>query len=168
MKDETGVENGAGENRDPITNESGSHPAATGVGAVGGAAGGAAVGGAVAGPLGAVVGGSIGAVVGGAAGHVAGEALDPTAENRYWSDNCRARPYYRDGIDYSDYEPAYRYGWESAVRPEFRGRLFEDAEDELARGWDAARGSCPHDWTFARQPARDAWDRVRQRNSPSQ
>src|SRR5438477_3809412 len=138
-----------GQSRDPITGEPGSHPAATGVGAAGGAAGGAAIGGAVGGPLGAVVGGSIGALVGGAAGHAAGEALDPTEENRYWSGVYRTRPYYRDGTDYSDYEPAYRYGWESAVRPELIDRPFEEAESDLARGWESARGSCPHDWSLA-------------------
>jgi hypothetical protein len=167
MKDERGAGRGvdpdAGENRDPITGEPHSHPAATAVGAASGAAGCAAMGGAVGGPIGSVIGGSIGAVVGAASGHAAGEVLDPREESHYWSVAHRSRPYYEEGIDYGDYEPAYRYGWESAARPEFHGRRFEEAEDDLARGWVAARGNCRRDWDFARHPARDAWERIRAR-----
>ncbi len=60
-------------NRDTLTNESGSHPVATGVGAAGGAAAGIAAG-TVGGPVGMAVGGVVGAVVGGLAGRAAGEA----------------------------------------------------------------------------------------------
>ena len=109
-------------NRDPLTGEPGSHTGGTGVGAAGGAVAGAAVGGAVGGPVGAVVGGAVGAVAGGAAGHAAGEALDPTVEDRYWRENYSRRPYFRSGKSYSEFEPVYRYGWESASRPDYRNR----------------------------------------------
>jgi phage tail tape-measure protein len=85
------------ENRDPITEEPGSHPVGTGLGSAGGAAAGVAIGTAVAGPVGAVVGGAIGAVAGGAAGHAASEAVNPTVEGEFWSRNYKNRPYYRSG-----------------------------------------------------------------------
>ncbi len=147
-------------NRDPITKEPGSHPVGTGIGSASGAAAGAAVGGMVGGPVGAVVGGAIGAVAGGAAGHAAGEAVNPTVEDAYWSRQYSTRPYFQEGQSYRDYEPAYRYGWESAARPEYRGRKFDDVEAELEKGWDSVKGSTARTWSQTREATRDAWDRV--------
>ena len=148
------------ENLDPITKEPGSHPVGTGVGSAGGAATGAIVGGAVGGPVGAAVGGAIGAVVGGAAGHAAGEAVNPTVEAEYWRKNFKNRPYYRSGKEYSEYEPAYRYGWESAGREEYAGKKFAEVEPELERNWNSTEGSAGP-WSDSREITRDAWRRVR-------
>ncbi len=147
-------------NRDPITEEPGSHPVGTGLGSAGGAATGAAVGGVVGGPVGAVVGGAIGAVVGGAAGHAAGEAVNPTVESEYWSKNFKNRPYYRSGKEYSEYEPAYRLGWESAGRKEYADKKFAEVEPDLERKWSSTQGAA-RPWTDSREAARDAWSRVR-------
>src|SRR5450755_3428207 len=154
------VERAAGANPDPITGEPGSHPVGTGVGSAGGAAAGAAVGAVVGGPVGAVVGGAIGAVAGGEAGHAAGEAIDPTVEERYWRENYHRRPYYREGTEFDDYEPAYRYGWESATLPHNRNRAFEAAEADLEKGW-ASRGGAKQGWYEVREATRDAFDRAR-------
>jgi hypothetical protein len=159
--EQRGVDPHPDANRDPITGEAGSHPVGTGVGSAGGAAAGAAAGAAVGGPAGALVGGAIGAVAGGAAGHVAGEALDPTVEARYWRDNYHRRPYYEPGSDYSAYEPAYRYGWESANDPTYRDLGFDDAEPRLASGWSNRSSDRP--WDRSREAVRDAWDRARRR-----
>lgn len=148
-------------NRDPLTREPGSHPIGTGVGAAGGAATGAAIGGAVGGPVGAAVGGVAGAIAGGAAGHAVAEGLDPTVEDEYWRSSFTTRPYYRAGSTYEDYEPAYRYGWESATRPEYRGREFDDIDSDLERGWEKAKGKTRESWRDVKAAARDAWDRVR-------
>ncbi|MDQ6892469.1 MAG: hypothetical protein M3167_07290 [Acidobacteriota bacterium] len=148
-------------NRDPLTGEPGSHPVATGVGAAGAAAAGAAVGGVVGGPVGAVVGGAVGALAGGAAGHAAGEAIDPTLETEYWKKNFRDRPYYQRDKTFDDYEPAYRYGWESATRSDYTGRRFDEVESDLERGWDKTKGTTKHAWHEVREATRDAWNRVR-------
>ncbi|HEX9148680.1 MAG TPA: hypothetical protein VF958_05900 [Thermoanaerobaculia bacterium] len=148
-------------NRDPLSGEPGSHPIGTGVGAAGGAATGAAVGGAVGGPVGAVVGGVVGAVAGGAAGHSVAEGLDPTVEDAYWRKSYTTRPYYRAGSAYEEYEPAYRYGWETASRPEYRGREFDAVESDLERGWEKAKGKTREGWRDVKAATRDAWDRVR-------
>src|SRR4029078_497129 len=116
-------------NPDPITGEPGSHPVGVGVGAaLTGAAAGAA-GGDFAGPIGAVAGAAIGAVAGGYAGKAVEEQLDPTAEDAYWRENYRNRPYVEEGSEYDAYRPAYQYGWES--RSHYRDRRFEDVEPEL-------------------------------------
>src|SRR5215208_8342154 len=102
-------------NRDPITDEPGSHPVGTGVGATGGAVAGAAAG-AVGGPAGVAVGGVVGAVVGGLAGKAAAEAINPTAEEAHWRENYTREPYYQQGRSFDDYAPAYRLGWTGRTR----------------------------------------------------
>jgi hypothetical protein len=146
-------------NRDAITGAPGSHPVATGVGALGGAAAGAAVG-TVAGPVGTVVGGVVGAVAGGLAGKGVGEAIDPTAEETYWRTTYTTVPYFakNSGFDFNDYGPAYRYGWESQTRNV--GRKFDDVEKDLAREWNAAKGASRLGWSEAKSAAQASWQRV--------
>jgi len=144
-------------NPDPITGEPGSHPVGTGVGAaITGAAAGAA-GGAVGGPVGAVVGAAVGAVAGGYAGKAVEEQIDPTAEDAYWRENYRNRPYVQQGTGYDAYRPAYQYGWES--RHQYRGRRFDEVEPELQKGW-AGRNQQNLTWDKAKLATRDAWDRI--------
>lgn len=149
-------------NPDPITGAPGSHPVGTGIGAAGAGAAGVAIGTAVGGPVGSVVGGAIGAVVGAVAGGLAGkgvaEAIDPTTEDAYWRDNYSSRDYVRKGAMYDEYQPAYRYGWES--RKAHVDKTFDQAEPLLARDWESTqRGSSAMNWEQARPACRDAWDR---------
>ncbi|MBV7541674.1 PA2169 family four-helix-bundle protein [Acidovorax sp. sic0104] len=143
-------------NRDPLTNEPGSHPVGTGVGAaMGGAAAGAAAG-AFGGPVGAAVGGVAGAVVGGLAGKAAAEAVNPTAEDAYWRESYDREPYFVSGRTYDQYRPAYELGWSSVGR--YEGD-FDAVEPRLADDW-RARHSDGLAWTDARPATRAAWDRA--------
>src|ERR1044071_4578019 len=99
-------------NRDPITGAPGAHPVGTGVGATGGGAAGAAIGAAVGGPVGAAVGLAAGAIAGGLAGKGAAEAVNPTREDAYWRDNYSSQPWYDRNMNYDDYSPAFRTGYE--------------------------------------------------------
>jgi len=145
------------ENRDPITKAPGAHPVGVGIGAaVGGAAAGAAAG-TAAGPIGTVVGAAAGAIAGGLAGKAAAEAIDPTAEDAYWRENYRTRPYYDASTNYDEYQPAYQYGWESRQR--YRDRSFEEIEPELEQNWKT-KSKSRLGWDKARHAARDAWNRV--------
>ena len=156
------IERAHGANPDPITGEPGSHPVGTGVGSAGGAAAGAAVGSIVGGPVGALVGGVAGAVIGGGAGHAAGEAANPTVEKEYWESAYKTRPYYKSGKSFEYYEPAYRYGWENATRPEFAKTSFDENESVLHEEWAARPGSeARATWVDSKEAARDAWERVR-------
>src|SRR5438132_203187 len=110
-------------NRDPLSGEEGAHPVGVGVGAaVGGGAAGAAIGaagaaiGAAGGPIGAVVGAVAGSIVGGVVGKGVAESINPTVEDAFWRENYRTRPYIAEGTAYEEYQPAYRYGWESRAR----------------------------------------------------
>lgn len=144
-------------NRDPLSGAPGAHPIGVGVGATGGAATGAAIG-ATVGPVGAVVGAAVGGVVGGLAGKAAGEAIDPTTEDAYWAQNYNKSSYVTKGSDYKNYQPAYRYGWESYGKN--RGKKYDEVESDLQRGWDKARGNSSMAWADAKQATRDAWHRV--------
>ena len=158
-------------NPDLITGAEGSHPVGTGIGAAVGGLGGAAAGAAAGALIGAAttgpaapVGGVIGTVVGALAGAYAGkgvaENVNPTEHDQYWRDNYKDRPYVQAEGAYDEYRAAYEYGWQS--RPNYPGRSFADAEDELARGWDQNRGDSKLSWDQARDACCDAWNRCDQ------
>ncbi len=150
----------ATENRDPLTGEKGAHPIGAGLGAIAGGVGAGAAGGALAGPLGAALGAVIGGVVGGLKGKEIAEDVKPTDESEYWRTNYKTRPYVDAGHDYEEYEPAYRYGWES--RTQHADQKFDEVESHLSRDWEKVRGSSKLDWDKARHASRDAWDRLDQ------
>jgi uncharacterized protein (TIGR02284 family) len=143
-------------NRDPITDEPGSHPIGTGVGAAGGAVAGAAAG-TLAGPVGAAIGGVVGAVVGGLAGHAAGEAVNPTAEEAYWRENYNKEPYYENGRNFDDYGPAYRLGLSGRERYE---DPWTSVEPRLASEWESTRGNSTLNWERASPAAGAAYQRA--------
>jgi hypothetical protein len=151
------------ENPDPITGEPGSHPVGVAAGGSGGAVAGVTVGAAVGGPVGAAVGGIVGAVAGGVVGKSAAEALNPTVEEEYWRENYKTRPYFKEGVAYSEYAPAYRYGWETAVRDDYLNRTFEEVEPDLQRNWEADGTRYPRPWSEMREATRDAYNRTRDR-----
>ena len=146
------------DNRDPLTGAPGSHPVGTGVGAVGGGVAGAAIGTAVGGPVGGAVGAAAGAVVGGLAGKGTAEAINPTDQDAYWRANYTTRPYYTVGETYDLYRPAYTYGWESYGL--YRGRTFDEVEDDLRTGWNRTEHAAKLSWERAKNAVRDAWHLV--------
>lgn len=156
-------------NPDPLTDQPGSHPVETGIGAViGGVASGLAVG-AVGGPVGAVIGGIVGgAAAGGLAGKGVGELVDPTTEDNWIreymdSDKATAGSSARTATATAAYteeqvRPAYRYGLESAGR--YEGKRFEDVETHLKTDYEKNHGASGLGWQHARGAVRDAYDRT--------
>jgi hypothetical protein len=111
--------------------------------------------------VGTVVGGAVGAVVGGLAGKAVAEGIDPTVEDAYWRDTYVSRPYVRSGSAYDDYQPAYRYGWESVSR--YPNKSFDDMESEMGREWSSTQADSSLTWNEAKLATRDAWERARAR-----
>jgi hypothetical protein len=148
-------------NLEPTPGATGSHPVGTGVGAAGGAVTGAAIGTAVGGPVATLVGGAIGAATGALAGRSAAEAVNPTVEESYWSTNYLTRDYVIRNRPYTDYQSAYRYGWESRAR--LGNKPFRDVEGGLERGWDKAKGESKLAWAQAKHAVSDAWERIGRR-----
>lgn len=97
--------------------------------------------------------------------HLLATGFDPTVETNHWRETFWTRPYYREGRKYSDYEAAYRYGWENASLPYTRDLTFEEYEPKLSRDWKIVRGNVRHEWAEMKDAARDAWDRVRGRSA---
>lgn len=143
-------------NRDPITDEPGSHPLGTGVGAAGGAVAGAAFG-TIGGPVGAAIGGVVGAVAGGLSGSAVGEAVNPTAEMAYWRQNYANESYYETGRTFDDYGPAY--GLAVSGRGLYPG-TYEAAKPHLANRWSMARDTSRLTWEQAEPATRAAWTRL--------
>jgi len=145
-----------------VSGEPESDLTAVGGGGVAGAAAGAAIGSAIGGP----VGGAIGAVAGTLAGGVAAEKIrddfDPIVEEKYWEENFRNRPYYKESDLYEDYLPAYRLSWESARKKEFENHTFEEAEHVLELHWKDEHGAAS-DWQKIREIVRDGFERMRER-----
>ena len=145
-------------NADPISDQPGSHPIETGLGAaVGGAVSGMAIG-SVAGPIGTAIGAAAGAIAGGLAGKGVGELIDPTTEDNWLRDNFGSRPYARKGETFDTYHEAYRYGGQA--ESQYQGRSFDEVEHDLKQDWGKAKEHGGMSWTHARDAIKDAYDRT--------
>lgn len=80
-------------------------------------------------------------------------------QNQYWSATYNSRPYYQTSLDYSNYEPAYRYGVETFNRNP--GTKFEDLNQaDLRDGWNQKGASANLTWENAQGAVRDAYTRM--------
>jgi hypothetical protein len=62
---------------------------------------------------------------------------------------------------YDEYRPAYAYGSAMARDPRYRGRRWEEVENELRTGWDARCGSgAQSTWEKMKLAVRHGWDWV--------
>ena len=133
------------------------HSVGAGTGAVAGAVTGAAVGSA-AGPVGTLVGAIAGGVMGAKAGDSIAEAVNPTAYTEHFQTQYKSTPYYTSGREWSDYEPAYKYGYETYGQ--YRGKKFDDVESELERNWDKTRANSSLAWNDAKYAVKDGWHHI--------
>lgn len=90
--------------------------------------------------------------------HYDAVADDPwLTEEPWWKARYATRPYARDDRGFEYYARAYRYGIDAAHR--HHGRIWPEVEPELARGWDAFRGTSGASWPEIVGAVKDAWDR---------
>lgn len=87
--------------------------------------------------------------------------LDWASEETFWRDNWSTRPYASADRGFDYYQPAYRYGAESATR--FGGRQWNDVENDLRTGWDRYEHRGQNTWENVKDAVRDAWDRIAKR-----
>ena len=80
-------------------------------------------------------------------------------EDLWWKENFKSRPYAAGG-SYEEFQPAYRYGFESGRHN--MGRTWSDVETDLRSGWDKYehRGASGSTWENIKDAVRDAWHRV--------
>ncbi|AOH35816.2 MAG: hypothetical protein GX761_06530 [Gammaproteobacteria bacterium] len=123
----------------------------------------ALLGGVVVGALGLLFGNSpglvIGVVVGVAAGALIGSRLTERADPRdsvgHFEDIYTSMSYYERGMEWKDYEPAYRLGLESYGSR--GGQSFEDVDAALGARWLKVRGESRLDWNQARGAVKHVW-----------
>ena len=86
--------------------------------------------------------------------------MDWTTEDEYWRSNYATRPYVGSNRDYSNWQPAYRYGFDAANQ--HKGRHWNDVENDLKAGWDKYphRGAARGTWEEIKAAVRDGWDRL--------
>lgn len=83
---------------------------------------------------------------------------DYNIDQNWWRDNFRHRPYVTADRRFEDYEPGYRFGYESAKR--HRGKQWNDVEPTLRSDWDRFEGRGHSTWDNMKDAVHDAWDRV--------
>lgn len=130
------------------------HSIGEGTGAATGAITGAAIGSA-AGPVGSLVGAAVGAIAGAKVGGTIAEEVNPTEYRAHFENNYKSAPYYRNDRTWSDYSPAYQYGYDHYST--HAGRNFDEVEDDLARGWERTATESRLAWDEARDAVRDGW-----------
>jgi len=64
------------------------------------------------------------------------------------------------GATYTEYEPAYRYGYELGTNERYRGRDWVALEADARRDWEARHSST---WERFKDAIRYGWDKVRTR-----
>jgi uncharacterized protein YcfJ len=130
------------------------HSVGEGTGAAAGAVTGATVGSA-AGPVGTVAGAVIGGIAGAKAGGAMAEAVNPTDYTDHFRNRYQTSDYYTAGREWNDYEPAYKYGYETYGQ--YRGQRFEDVENQLERNWETTKANSRLAWNEAKGAVRDGW-----------
>ena len=83
---------------------------------------------------------------------------DWNRDREWWRDNFRNRPYARADGTFEQYEPGYRYAYESYGR--YKGRNFSDIEPELRTGYNNFEGRGQSTWENVKDSVRDAWDKL--------
>lgn len=107
------------------------------------------------GPPGLVVGVVIGVAAGALVGNRMAVAADPDDDVGHFEEIYASMPYYVDGMKWTDYEPAYRFGLET-----YRtrgGQDFSAASPALGARWLQVRGASRLTWGQAQAPVEHAW-----------
>jgi hypothetical protein len=84
-------------------------------------------------------------------------------EDAHWERAHRRERYFRPGLDYEDYAPAYCVGYIGFAQ--YGGR-FEDAERSLYANWVRIKGDSRLPLEDALLAMRAAWDRMALRSRP--
>lgn len=109
----------------------------------------------IAGPPGLVIGVVIGVAAGALLGHRISEQADPRDSVAHFKDIYESMSYYERGMEWKDYEPAYRLGLESYGSR--GGQAFSDVEAALGARWLKVRGDSRLSWDQARAAAEHVW-----------
>ena len=91
------------------------------------------------------------------AGSAPFKAFD-AAEAEFWRKQYEREGYFQKGMTYDDYEPAYRFGYESYKK--YPDRKWEDVEHDMSGQWDKVKAKSRLAWEHAKHAVRAGWNRV--------
>ena len=97
-------------------------------------------------------------LLGAKAGDSIAEAVNPTDYEDHFKNTYQERPYYKSGREWNDYEPAYKYGYDTYGQ--YRGQRFEDVEPQLERNWTSTRNDSRLEWNEAKGAVKDGWHHI--------
>ncbi len=83
---------------------------------------------------------------------------DWTRDRGWWRENYRNRPYALADRSFEDYEPGYRYAYDTY--PRYKGRKFSDIETDLRTGFNKFEARGQSTWENVKDAVRDAWDKL--------
>ncbi len=84
---------------------------------------------------------------------------DWNSEDLYWHDHYRSMPYYNRHMGYSNYEPAYQYGYNAYNA--YDGEPWENLDQaKLRTDWYRVRGNSTLTWNQAQAAVHDAYVRM--------
>jgi hypothetical protein len=89
--------------------------------------------------------------------------VDPKKEAAYWREEHAKQPYAANS-SYEQFEHAYRTGYNSFLK--YRGKKFEDVEDEIALGYKKAKPGSALPWDTVRPAVNSVWERMAGITSP--
>ena len=101
------------------------------------------------------------AALGAKGGGAIAEAVNPTEYTSHFQKNYQSAPYYVSGSEWKDYEPAYKYGYDTYGQ--YQGRKFEEVESDLERNWEATKANSRLGWMEAKGAVRDGWHHIERR-----
>ena len=84
--------------------------------------------------------------------------VDFEDEVTHWRNHYRDSRFYRDGLDFRDFEASVKLGINAFLRS--HGRSFSELKEQLADAYERTRGTTPLDWSEASIAAEAAWDRM--------
>jgi hypothetical protein len=84
--------------------------------------------------------------------------IDPSKEDAYWQNQFDKEHHYAPGASYDDFRSAYKTGYEGHDR--YRGRPYEEVENDLKSNWEQAKGASSIAWDQARHAVKAAWHRL--------
>ena len=83
---------------------------------------------------------------------------DWNLDQQWWRENFRDLPYVSADQRFEDYEPGYRFAYESL--PRYRGKKFIDIEPKLRSDFETFEGRGQSTWDNMKDAVHDAWDKL--------
>lgn len=83
---------------------------------------------------------------------------DWNTDQSWWRQNFSERPYVTADRRFEDYEPGYRFAYQSLSR--YRGKNWNDVESNLSQDWNRFEGRGTSTWDNMKHAVHDAWDKI--------